>query len=189
MLLLSCSDRAYIAKFSNVKFSSTYKPVIPFRIDGYYMLETELIDSTLPKTQKYVFQDDGSYGELFISCKAGEKVNLSEKVKLQKAIIDIGGIFRVSNDTLYVTSYCRYYWTYNIVELKFKIEDNETLRKFEVVFTDLNPKDSIVKRVNEKYVFIPTDSMPNIELRYLKKKKWIWADKTEWLKYMKNRDS
>ena len=182
---ISCSEKAYITAFSDVKFSRTYKPAITFRIDGVYMPEPELLDSTLQQTQKRIFGSDGSYSEIFTKIfKKSQRVNFAHLVEAEDIPYG-GGIYRVSNDTLYVTTYNKYYWSYNIVKHKFIIENDETLTWFEVEFPDLNQRNHLKKSVNVKYIFIPADSTPTSDIHYLKKHKWIWDNKADWQQYMK----
>ena len=186
LLILSCSEKRYLTTFSDIKFSSTYKPVVPFRIDGFYMCEEELNDSTLPQTQKLLFYEDGSYGESLWNHKVGNTPDMSQEADVNKAFVDIGGIYKVSHDTLFVTTYSRYFWQYIIVKHKFVINDDETLTKFEVEAPELNPRNHFIKRMSSKYVFIPLDSKskPPKNIHYLKKHKWIWSNEFDWQKYI-----
>ena len=168
-----------------MKFSRTYNPTITFRINGVYMPESELLDSTLPQTQKRIFGSDGSYSEIFTKVfKKSQRVNFAHLTGA-KSIPYGGGIYRVSNDTLYVTTYSKCYWSFVIVKYKFIIENDETLRWFEVEFPELNDKNHLRERVNVKYIFIPADSMPTSNIHYLKKHKWIWEKEADWRQYMK----
>ncbi len=184
MFVLSCSEKKYLAKFTDVKFSSTYRPVTPFRSDGFYMPEKELIDSTIPQSQKRIFLKDGSYGEICDEFKKGQKFDLSYGGGTGRIAYGVG-IYRVSNDTLYVNSYDRYFFSYEIVRQKFKINNDETITLFEVEFLSLNPRNHKKNSCNKKYVFIPTDSLPSTGNHYLKTHKWIWENEADWRQHMK----
>ncbi len=185
MLVLSCSEKRYLTTFSDIKFSSSYRPIAPFRIDGFYMCEEELNDSTLPQSQKLLFYEDGSYGELLWHYKARQILNMSQEIDAKEAFVDIGGIYKVSNDTLFTTTYSRYYWMLVIVKKKYLINNNETLTMFEVEFPELTPRNHIVKSANSKYVFIPIHNKPSPNNHYFKKYKWMWDNEVDWQQYIK----
>lgn len=157
--------------------------------DGYYAFAPD--DSTYRQRHTltpFTFGNDGSYQQVTIK---------DEYLYLKKKNIDISnkadrsvdGSYTINGDTIYAT----YFWNAGVnigggvVSLKFKILDRNTLMLCE---SDSYEDDyyaqkgsDVARNINKIYKFVPVSRLPEV-VNYIKSKKWMWKDKSEWKRYM-----
>jgi hypothetical protein len=155
---------------------------------------------------KYIFYDDGTF---VCACRAcldtlaeGEDGDLAVSSFENNEWDRTGtGIYRLSNDTIFVNNYYveGFYFPLNtsllllrssllhiklytlMIKQKFKIIDRQTILLFETHWSD-----GLRYNRSDTLRFVKHDNLPPSNTT-LKKKKWLWNDKSEWKTYMNRR--
>lgn len=194
--ICSCSDKAYIQHFADIKYTGKDIPTPGFQIKGFYVnsAEWEGKKSDL-KESVFIFYEDGIFAVTFLKGEVGTKVK-DKPINLNDAVVKWGrksqhwgsqyGLYKIEKDTINVTVYGRYEGHYDIYKYKFKILDADNILLCKYESPSLNPKESYSSQMHTKYKFIPADSIPIPDNDYLKKKIWFWENESDRERYMKS---
>ena len=167
-------------------------------INGYY----QRMDSTGSASYRMFFED-GTYVALFWF-KEGvtedmKRENLSQAIVSwkQKGQVRWGirwGVYKIEKDTIIgqffqVGTFLGGGW-WKCEEQKYEIIDKRTLK---LVYSkslfkdderyDMNKYPYEISKKNYVYEFVPADSLPSSDC-WLKEKKWIWRNESDWKDYM-----
>ena len=182
--ICSCSDKAYIQHFADIKYTGKGIPTQDFQIDGFYV-ETEKWEdqkSSL-KESVFLFYKDGTFATTFLEGTI-ESLMKEKPIILNSTVSKWGkrsqhwgqqyGLYKIDRDTIYVTIYGRYegHYARNILLCNFESPN-------------LNPQEAHISQMHIKYKFIPADSIPVPDNDHLKKEKWFWENESDWENYMK----
>jgi len=167
-------------------------------IDGYYISPLDTAIHYNNQDRRYfgsmMFFEDGTwvsfnfYTELFedrykiqqnmskyiVGWKNGKLVNWG----------DVWGVYRIENDTITVLSYDIKPFTQYYSEYKYIVIDKKTIQR--IYYQSLqktDKKDNPWIYGSNPAIFTPADSLPSSDC-WLKKKKWIWRNESDWKNYM-----
>ncbi|MDR3244943.1 MAG: hypothetical protein LBT50_00740 [Prevotellaceae bacterium] len=165
-------------------------------IDGYYQRMDLLLEGGK------MFFEDGIYVGFWFKENVTESMtseNLSQAARSwkQKGEVRLGGIwgaYRIEQDTLIGQSFQTGtfigggWWI--CAEAKYEIIDRRTLKLvyYKSLFKDDEDRYTSqypyeVSQKNFIYKFVPADSLPTSDC-WLKEKKWIWQNESDWKEYM-----
>lgn len=182
----------YLQKMSNIHYADISSQTKPIRTDGYYA-RVERDKNMVPGYDKvFVFYEDGSCAHLLIHLdeQPTEKVNLGNAVSEAAPLSNNGnflGVYKISHDTIYANLYRKDLFGPEIIRCYFRIMDDETI----LCFREEDPQqvyngmmaywetEMIFKYVAAENIPLPLD-------HFLKKRKWIWQNESDWEKYMKS---
>ena len=190
----ACSDKEYLQRFADIKYTGKDIPTPEFKINGFYVESNKLNNTKMDSLYLVVpiFYKDGTCVISYIKPRIHPlmkemPINLSETVLkwgLESQHWGIrNGLYRISDDTVYVTIYEKYRWNIIIERYKFKIVDPEHILLCFNESPSLKPEDYVSKEMSIEYTFVPADSIPIPDNEYLKKKKWFWENESDWKQY------
>lgn len=196
----ACSDKAYLQKFADIRYTGKDIPKPKIKINGFYVESDKINDMTIDslKTRVIVFYDDGTFVLTFLKdskyyLQKDKPIHLSEEIVKwggnSQHWGQVYGLYKTSNDTIHVTMYSRYYCFTIIDRYKFKIIDSEHILLCLYERPEMKPKDYFSEVVNDEYTFVPADSIPIPDNEYWKMKKWYWENENDWKKYKKGKDN
>lgn len=195
IVICACSDKEYIHRFADIKYTGKGIPHPEIEINGFYVKSDKINDMTIDSlnTGVIVFYKDGTFVQSLLrdseySLQNNKQINFSEEIvkwgRKQQHWGQVYGLYKIRNDTIHVTTYTRYWWSTNIDKFCFKIIDSKHIILYLYERPDLKPNNFLSKEVNEKYTFVPADSIPVPDNEYWKKKKWFWESESDWKHYM-----
>ena len=158
--------------------------------DGYWLCE----DSTYlcEYTDALLFYDDGTLGTFMFRRGKGDTGVLDFPRGMPG--VDLKSAFEGSarctfwccydcrNDTICAESYNIHPYWWDMVKLRFKVINKDTI---ELVSRRIYSNNEIGEWMskNVRFTFVPTISLPDADNAYIKTKKWIWRDEKEWKAY------
>lgn len=189
--IIACSDKEYMQRFADIQYKGKDIHTHGIHNNGFYIESDKRTDDVV-----WIFYNDGTFVRTSLRYKLdsllqGRPVNLNNAVqKWGRKSQHWGqsyGLYKIDNDTIYVTIYDRFYWYYNIIKYKYKIIDAENILLCFYESPSLKQKEYHSSKMCDKLTFVPADSIPIPDNDFLKKKKWYWENESDWEKYMRNR--
>lgn len=189
--IIACSDKEYMQRFADIKYKGKDVSTHGIHCNGFYFESDKRIDDDV-----WIFYKDGTFVRAMLRYKLDSLLQ-GEPINLNDAIMKWGrksqhwgqsyGLYKIKDDTIYVTVYDRFYWYYNISKYKYKIIDNENIIMCFYESPSLKQKEYIISRTYDKFSFVQADSIPVPDNDFLKKKKWYWENESDWENYMEGR--
>lgn len=161
-------------------------------INGYYTS-----DSTNMKHGGYIFFEDGSCASFGIKedlIQNDLQTNLDKSIQKDKSGKwgIFWGVYTIQNDTIIIYSYDEpeRLASLGLSEIRYKVINRQTIKQ---IFFKIRTADeeydkglySPWRDDSDPLHFIPADSLPTSD-NWLKKKKWIWQNESDWEEYMQN---
>lgn len=191
MFFLSCvSRKKEVINKSTIKLEGKKTSISDLiDIDGYYTSDPENM-----KYGGYIFFEDGSWAYFFKKSELTQfdlQTSLDQSIKKEKSgKWGDWGVYTIQNDTIVVYSYDEplRLAPWGLSEQRYKVIDRQTLQyvfyKSKIEDHEYNERHNNPWIDNPHYLyFIPADSLPSSD-NWLKEKKWIWRNESDWNKYM-----
>lgn len=190
--MYACSDKEYMQRFADIKYTGETNPIQGIQTNGFYVEADKDSDNSV-----FIFYNDGTFVRTFLRYKLNSLMT-TKPVNLNKAVQKWGrksrhwgqsyGLYKIVKDTIYVTQYNRYAWYYDIAKYKYKIIDTENILLCFCEIPSLKQRERyLFENLNEKFTFVPADSIPSPDNGFLKKEKWYWENKSDWINYRRKK--
>ena len=155
------------------------------RIDGYYMLDADSIILKLGEESNYIFYDDGTVGNFMMKDPEDDYIKW-ENIDLGNAIARykngaycFGSGYLLHNDTITRISFYSMLGATTLCKTRYKIINREPIRQ--VGYEESEGKKMIVHKPSYKeYMFVPTKNIPSSDYCWIRDRKDMWKDSTEW---------
>ena len=198
MMLCSCaivrnlhevSSTRHLQKVSSLHFSSLSMKDTGVRIDGYYLSKNHSPFGN--GTEVLVFYDNGTAALYYIDAeKQSDSVTDFSQTVMRPSKNSDGaryvGPYKVSLDTLYVNLYRKGLLSgLEIYRHYFRIVNSDSLFCFRTDAPQQVFDGRILFRDNNMgYHFVKAINLQKPRDHFLRKREWMWEDKTEWVDYM-----
>ena len=170
IVICACSDKEYIQRFADIKYTGKGIPHPEIEINGFYVKSDKINDMTIDSlnTGVIVFYKDGTFVQSLLrdseySLQNNKQINFSEEIvkwgRKQQHWGQVYGLYKIRNDTIHVTTYTRYWWSTNIDKFCFKIIDSKHIILYLYERPDLKPNNFLSKEVTKNiHLFLRTQS-------------------------------
>jgi hypothetical protein len=161
-------------------------------IDGYYPLPGSLESNDSPNPSNIgceMFFEDGSWVYFHFQSEVPnnkKQANMSRYLLYWNESSD-WGVYKIEYDTIILYRYLQggFLIEWGLDEVKYKIIDRNTIQKIDTRGL-LKADHGYYKMIEEGPMhFTPADSLPSSDC-WLKEKKWIWQNESDWKSYMQH---
>lgn len=187
--LSEVSSTRHLQKVSSLRFTAQSGKGAGIRMDGYYLSKERSAFGN--GIEVLVFYDNGIAAQYYINAdKQDDTVTDFSQVVLRPQKKSDGaryvGPYKVSNDTLYLNLYRKDLIDgLEIYRHYYRIVNSDSLFRFYSDFPQQVFDGRILSRDESiGYRFVKAINLQKPRDHFLRKREWMWEDKTEWVDYM-----